>query len=134
MTGVASRRVGIWGGTLLGILAFVPKVGALILDMPEPVAVGMLIAISAILIYGGTGLVKDGVPDPDRPGCPPHADLGRHLPFLPGLILSRGLSSLEGLRGLPSQPPVGPLPSPLTGQTWKSAPVLNPTPTAPSVR
>jgi NCS2 family nucleobase:cation symporter-2/xanthine permease XanP len=59
MTGVASRAVGICGAILLGLLAFIPKAGAIILDMPSPVIGGMLIAIAAMLFYSGIGLVME---------------------------------------------------------------------------
>ena len=57
MTGVASRSVGICGAVLLGILAFIPKAGGVILDMPGPVVGGMLISIAAMLFFSGIGLV-----------------------------------------------------------------------------
>lgn len=59
MTGVASRSVGILGALILGVLAFVPKAGAIILDMPAPVVGGMLISIAAMLLYAGIGLVTE---------------------------------------------------------------------------
>jgi len=59
MTGVASKSVGIYGSILLGLLAFIPKAGAIILDMPSPVIGGMLIAIAAMLFYSGIGLVME---------------------------------------------------------------------------
>ncbi len=62
MTGVASRAVGVCGAIFLGALAFIPKAGAIILDMPPPVVGGMLIAIAAMLLYSGIGLViKSGL-------------------------------------------------------------------------
>lgn len=57
ITGVASKSVGICGAAILGVLAFIPKAGAIILDMPSPVIGGMLIAIAAMLFYSGVGLV-----------------------------------------------------------------------------
>lgn len=57
MTGVASRRVGTYGAGILLILAFVPKVSGVILDMPGPVIGGFLIVISALLFHAGFGLV-----------------------------------------------------------------------------
>jgi NCS2 family nucleobase:cation symporter-2/xanthine permease XanP len=59
MTGVASRNVGIWGAGILGLLAFVPKAGAVILDMPAPVMGGMLISVAAMLFYAGIGMVAE---------------------------------------------------------------------------
>jgi NCS2 family nucleobase:cation symporter-2/xanthine permease XanP len=57
MTGVSSKIVGVTGSVILGILAFVPKAGAIILDMPSPVVGGMLIAIASMLFYAGIGLI-----------------------------------------------------------------------------
>ncbi|WP_300669656.1 solute carrier family 23 protein [Desulfoluna sp.] len=57
MTGVSSRIIGICGAGLLGIIAFVPKIGGFILDMPSPVVGGMLVVISAMLFYSGISLV-----------------------------------------------------------------------------
>ncbi|MCB9481784.1 MAG: hypothetical protein H6680_08225 [Desulfobacteraceae bacterium] len=57
MTGVASKIVGAAGALVLGILAFMPKAGAVILDMPSPVVGGMLIAIASMLFYAGIGLI-----------------------------------------------------------------------------
>ncbi|BBD09510.1 uracil-xanthine permease family protein [Desulfovibrio ferrophilus] len=57
MTGVASRRVGIMGAALLFVLAFMPKAGAFILDMPGPVMGGFLVVMVALLFHAGIGLV-----------------------------------------------------------------------------
>ena len=57
MTGVASKIVGAAGALILGLLAFMPKAGAIILDMPSPVVGGMLIAIASMLFYSGIGLI-----------------------------------------------------------------------------
>ena len=57
MTGVASRRVGAFGAGILLLLAFMPKVSGLILDMPGPVIGGFLIVIAALLFHAGFGLV-----------------------------------------------------------------------------
>ena len=59
MTGVASRAVGIAGAILLGCLAFIPKAGAIILDMPSPVAGGMVIALAALIFHAGIGLIME---------------------------------------------------------------------------
>ena len=40
MTGVASKIIGVAGAIFLGLLAFIPKAGAIILDMPSPVVGG----------------------------------------------------------------------------------------------
>jgi len=57
MTGVASRRVGAIGALILLLLAFMPKVGGVILDMPGPVIGGFLIVIAGLLFHAGFGLV-----------------------------------------------------------------------------
>lgn len=57
MTGVSSRIIGICGAAILGAIAFLPKIGGFILDMPSPVVGGMLIVISAMLFYSGISLV-----------------------------------------------------------------------------
>lgn len=57
MTGVASRRVGAMGAGILLLLAFMPKVSGVILDMPGPVIGGFLIVIAALLFHAGFGLV-----------------------------------------------------------------------------
>ena len=62
LTGVASRRVGWWGGLFLILLAFSPKVAAVIGAMPSPVA-GAYILILIVLLFGhGVRLVtEDGL-------------------------------------------------------------------------
>lgn len=57
MTGVASRRIGSIGALILLILAFMPKVSGVILDMPGPVIGGFLIVIAGLLFHAGFGLV-----------------------------------------------------------------------------
>lgn len=57
MTGVASRRIGAIGAGILLVLAFMPKVSGIILDMPGPVIGGFLIVIAALLFHAGFGLV-----------------------------------------------------------------------------
>lgn len=58
MTGVASRRIGAYGAGILLVLAFMPKVSGIILDMPGPVIGGFLIVIAALLFHAGVGLVS----------------------------------------------------------------------------
>ena len=58
MTGVASRRIGAIGASILLVLAFMPKVSGIILDMPGPVIGGFLIVIAALLFHAGVGLVS----------------------------------------------------------------------------
>lgn len=58
MTGVASRRIGAIGAAILLVLAFMPKVSGVILDMPGPVIGGFLVVIAALLFHAGFGLVS----------------------------------------------------------------------------
>lgn len=58
ITGVASRRIGAIGAGILLLLAFMPKVSGVILDMPGPVIGGFLIVIAALLFQAGFGLVS----------------------------------------------------------------------------
>lgn len=60
ITGVASRRVGAWGGLFLILLAFSPKIGAAVAAIPAQVA-GAYILILVVLIFGhGVRLVTEG--------------------------------------------------------------------------
>lgn len=60
-TGVAARRVGIYGGVLLLVLAFFPKVSALLQAVPNPVIGAYLIIMLAVLFSaGGIRLVAHG--------------------------------------------------------------------------
>ncbi len=56
-TGVASRKIGIYGATILLALAFLPKVSGVVLDMPGPVIGGFLIVMAAMLFNAGFSLV-----------------------------------------------------------------------------
>lgn len=58
ITGVGARRVGALGAGLLLILALMPKVSGVILDMPGPVIGGFLIVIASMLFHAGFGLVN----------------------------------------------------------------------------
>ena len=59
ITGVASRRVGLWGGLFLVLLAFSPKVGAAVAAIPSQV-VGAYILILIVIIFGhGIRLVNE---------------------------------------------------------------------------
>lgn len=51
LTGVAARRVGLWGGALLILLAFSPKIAALLNAIPSPVA-GAYILLLIVLLFG----------------------------------------------------------------------------------
>lgn len=57
ITGVASRRIGLLGAALLLVLAFLPKAGSFVLDMPAPVLGGMVVVFAALLLHAGVGLV-----------------------------------------------------------------------------
>ena len=60
ITGVASRRVGAWGGLFLLLLAFSPKIAAAVAAIPSQVA-GAYIMILVVLIFGhGVRLVTEG--------------------------------------------------------------------------
>ena len=60
ITGVAARRVGIWGGVFLIALAFSPKLAAVLLAVPSPVAGAYIIILIALLFMHGMSLVFDG--------------------------------------------------------------------------
>lgn len=62
LTGVASRKVGLFGGAFLLVIAFCPKIAALMLAIPAPVA-GAYIGVLLILLFmHGLKLVaEDGI-------------------------------------------------------------------------
>jgi xanthine permease XanP len=59
LTRVASRRVGLWGGVFLVLLAFSPKIGALVAALPSPVAGGYLLMILVLLFGHGVRMVTE---------------------------------------------------------------------------
>jgi uracil-xanthine permease len=59
MTGVASRSVGVFAVFVLLVLAFMPKLSAVILDMPEPVFAGFLVGILAMMFHSGLHLILE---------------------------------------------------------------------------
>jgi NCS2 family nucleobase:cation symporter-2/xanthine permease XanP len=62
LTGVASRRFGIYGAGILMVLAFCPKVSALIVSIPGPVLGGSLVFLMGMLFAIGVQLaVSAGV-------------------------------------------------------------------------
>lgn len=66
MTGVAARRVGVYGGIILCLLAFCPKLSALLQCVPEPV-VGVYILMLLVLLFAhGIRLVISGGLDFDN--------------------------------------------------------------------
>lgn len=61
MTGVAARRVGMYGGLLLCLLAFSPKVSALLLMVPNPVVGAYLLVLIVLLFMHGLQVaLEDG--------------------------------------------------------------------------
>ena len=56
-TGVASRKVGYFIGAILILLAFLPKVSAVLSSIPGPVMAGYLIVLSAYLFVDGARTV-----------------------------------------------------------------------------
>jgi NCS2 family nucleobase:cation symporter-2/xanthine permease XanP len=60
MTGVAARRVGVWGGAIMLLLAFSPKLAALLLAVPSPVAGAYILVLIVLLFMHGIALVFDG--------------------------------------------------------------------------
>lgn len=62
MTGVAARRVGIYGGILLALLAFSPRLAAILLMVPNPVVAAYLIVLIVLLFMHGVMVVtEDGL-------------------------------------------------------------------------
>ncbi len=62
VTGIAARRVGVTIGVIFLILAFFPKVAALLIAIPGPVAAAYLILLIGILFVQGMKIiVQDGV-------------------------------------------------------------------------
>ena len=62
LTGVASRRVGVFIGVLFLLLAFLPKLKAVIIALPSPVAGAYLTVILSMLFIVGMKLVfRDGL-------------------------------------------------------------------------
>jgi xanthine permease XanP len=62
LNGVASRRVGLYGAGFLGLLAFFPKVAALILDVPGPaLGAATFILIGMLFVTGIKVATMEGV-------------------------------------------------------------------------
>ncbi|MYD42453.1 MAG: hypothetical protein F4W90_01015 [Gammaproteobacteria bacterium] len=62
LTGVASRRIGIYVGVIFLCLAFLPKIKGVILALPNPVMGGYLTIVLAMLFIVGMKLVlRDGL-------------------------------------------------------------------------
>ncbi|HEY7886575.1 MAG TPA: solute carrier family 23 protein, partial [Cellvibrionaceae bacterium] len=61
LTGVAARRVGIYGGMILLLLAFSPKISALLQAIPGPVAgVFIFFLIVLLFVHGIRLIISDG--------------------------------------------------------------------------
>lgn len=59
LTGVAARRVALWGGLFLILLAFSPKLGAVVSAMPSPVAGAYILMILVLLFGHGLRMVTE---------------------------------------------------------------------------
>ena len=60
LTGVASRRVGVWIGIIFIALAFLPKALAIVLAIPGPVAGAYLLVLIAVLFVLGARIAGHG--------------------------------------------------------------------------
>jgi xanthine permease XanP len=60
LTGVAARRVGFWGGLFLMMLAFSPKVAAVVGAIPSVVAGSFILVLIALLFGNGLRMVTEG--------------------------------------------------------------------------
>jgi NCS2 family nucleobase:cation symporter-2/xanthine permease XanP len=60
LTGVAARRVGFWGGLFMVMLAFSPKVAAVIGAIPSVVAGSFILVLIALLFGNGLRMVTEG--------------------------------------------------------------------------
>ena len=62
LTGVAARRMGVYGGAILIAVAFLPKLTALLIAIPRPVFVAYVMVMLALLfVQGMRTVVQDGV-------------------------------------------------------------------------
>ena len=62
LTGVAARRMGIYGGLILIAVAFSPKLIALVVATPRPVLVAfMIFMLSLLFVQGMSTAFKDGI-------------------------------------------------------------------------
>ncbi len=62
LSGVASRRVGLYGAILLGLLAFFPKVSGLILDIPAPaLGAAIFVLIGMLFVTGLRVATMEGI-------------------------------------------------------------------------
>ncbi len=62
ITGIAARRVGVAIGLVLCVLAFFPKVAAVLLSIPNPVVGSyMFVVIGVLFVLGARVVVRDGL-------------------------------------------------------------------------
>lgn len=61
LTGVAARRIGWWGGLFFILLAFSPKICAIVSSMPSPVAGAYILMILVLLFGHGLRMVNEEV-------------------------------------------------------------------------
>lgn len=62
LTGVASRSVGVWAGAIFVALALLPKVTAILLAIPAPVAAAyIMIIMGLVYIEGVQTVMQDGM-------------------------------------------------------------------------
>ncbi len=65
-TGVAARRVAVWGGSIFIFLAFFPKFSALLRAIPSSVVGAYLLVLLAILFISGLRLISENGLDYER--------------------------------------------------------------------
>ena len=65
LTGVAARRVGVYAGAILIMVAFSPKIIALVVAIPRPALVAFMVVLMAMLVQGMSIVFRDGV-DPRK--------------------------------------------------------------------
>jgi NCS2 family nucleobase:cation symporter-2/xanthine permease XanP len=63
ITGIAARRVGYFGGAFLILIAFSPKLAAVLMAIPNPVVGAYIAVLLALLFSHGLKLVNEGRPD-----------------------------------------------------------------------
>ncbi|MDE2837403.1 MAG: purine/pyrimidine permease [Chloroflexota bacterium] len=62
VTGIAARRVGVVIGVIIAVLAFLPKIAALLIAIPSPVAAAYITVLLGLLFVQGMKIViQDGV-------------------------------------------------------------------------
>ena len=60
LTGVAARSVGVWIGTVFVLAAFLPKIAAILLAIPSPVAAAYVTVLLSLLFVLGMRIVVQG--------------------------------------------------------------------------